>query len=190
MNKALQSLVLVIVSAVCVLAQQGNPPPPAPDYSPDSWKEYSYKQDNIRFRFPAEPQVTESSEGKGREYSRKSFMEFSVTISEAGIDVGTDKSKQQKYLILISLTLNKTFESSGAKLIKSQDTTVDGQPAKLFVFETKDGFLTRAKMFVLKDKVYSAEATVKKGERHGINSENDFEKSAMAFLDSIHLISN
>lgn len=190
MNKAFLSIVVVVLSAVSILAQQGDPPPAVPDYSPDAWKEYTYKQDNIRFRFPAEPKVTESSEDKGRRYSRKSFIDFSVNVAGAGIDVGRDKEKQQKYLILIALSLNKTFESSGAKLIKSEDTAVDGHPAKFFVFETKEGILTRAKIFVLKDQVYFAETSVKKGERHGFNWENDFEKPAMAFLDSIHFISN
>jgi hypothetical protein len=30
---------------------------------------------------------------------------------------------------------------------------------------------------------------VKKGEKHGFNYENDFEKVAMAFLDSVRLVS-
>ena len=189
MKKALLLLAFVYLSAICVSAQQGDPPPAVPDYNPDAWKEYSYTQDNIRFRFPVEPTVTESSKDKGRTYERKSFMDFSISVSDAGVDVGKDRDKQQKYLVLISLSLDKTFESSGAKLLKSEDTTIDGNPAKFFVFESKDGILTRAKIFVLKDKVYSAEANVRKGERHGVNWENDFEKPAMAFLDSIHLIS-
>jgi len=189
MRKTLLLIIFVGLSATCVSAQQGDPPPAAPDYSPDSWKEYSFAQDNIRFRFPAEPKVTESSKDHGRNYESKSFMDFSLDISDAGVDVGKDREKQQKYLILIALSLDKTFESSGAKLLKSKDTTIDGNPAKFFVFESKDGILTRAKIFVLKDKVYSAEANVKKGEQHGVNWENDFEKPAMAFLDSIHVIS-
>lgn len=190
MRKTLLLAIFICLSAIYVSAQQdGPPPPPAPDYSPDAWKEYSFAQDNIRFRFPVEPKVTESSKDHGRNYERKSFMEFSLDVSDAGIDVGKDKEKQKKYLILISLTLDKSFESSGAKLLKSEDTTVDGNPAKFFVFESKDGFLTRAKIFAIKDRVYSAETTVKKGEKHGFNWENDFEKPAMAFLDSIHVIS-
>lgn len=191
MKKALLPIAVVFLLTICTSAQQGNPPPAVPDYSPDAWKEYSYKQDNIKFRLPAEPKVTESSgENKGHSYEHGSFINFSLSVSEAGIDVGKDGEKQQKYLILISLSLNETFKSSGEKLLKSEDTTVDGHPAKFFVFESKEGTLTRAKIFVLKDKVYSAQASVKKGERHGINWENDFEKPAMAFLDSIHVISN
>lgn len=189
MRKPLLLTLFIFLSVICVAAQQGDPPPPVPDYSPDTWKEYSFAQDNVRFRFPAEPRVTESSEDHGRMYERRSFINFSLSVSDAGIDVGKDREKQKKYLILIALTLDQTLESSGAKLIKSEDTTVDGNPAKFFVFESKDGTLTRAKMFALKDKVYSAEAIVKKGDKHGFNWENDFEKPAMAFLDSIHLIS-
>jgi hypothetical protein len=55
--------------------------------------------------------------------------------------------------------------------------------------ESKDDTVTRAKIFILKDKVYSAQTSVKKGQHHGFNWENDFEKPAMAFLDSVRLIS-
>jgi hypothetical protein len=102
MRKTLLPVIFVCLSAICVSAQQDGPPPAAPDYSPDSWKEYSFAQDNIRFRFPAERKV--SSEDKGHRYERSSFIDFSLTVSEAGIDVGKDKGKQQKYLILIALT--------------------------------------------------------------------------------------
>lgn len=134
MRKSLLLIILVCLSGICVSAQQGDPPPAVPDYTPDSWKEYSFAQDSIKFRFPAEPKVTESSQNHGRRYESESFMDFSLDISDAGIDVGKDREKQQKYLILISLSLDKTFESSGAKLLKSQDTTIDGNPAKFFVF--------------------------------------------------------
>lgn len=192
MKKTTLLLTLVFLSAILVSAQAEPPPlpppPPAPDYSPDLWKEYTYKEDGVRFRFPAEPKITELADGKGRRYGRRSFMNFSLEISEAGIDVGNNKESQKRYLILIAMTLEKAAEADGTKIIKNEDTTVDGVPAKLFVLEGKDGFVTRGKVFVIKDKVYSAESIVKKGERHGFNWENDFEKPAMAFLDSVRLI--
>lgn len=192
MKKTLLLVSFVCLTAICISAQKGSPPPPppdaAPDYTPESWKEYSYPQDNLRFRFPDEPKITESAKD-GRTYERHSFMTFTLSVSDAGIDVGNDKEQQRKYLILIALSLDENFKASGAKLLKSEDISVDGNPAKLFIFESKDGIISRAKVFVVKDKVYSAEADVKKGERRGLNSENDFEKPAMAFLDSIHMIS-
>ena len=191
MNKIALLLTFVCLSASLVLAQEAPPPPPpaAPDYSPDSWKEYSFKEENVKFRFPVEPKKTESTDGKGFRFERRSFMDFSLEVSEAGIDVGTNQDSQKKYLILISMTLEESAKEDGTKILKNEDTTVDGHPEKFFIMETKDGYLTRAKIFVLRDKIYSAESSVKKGARHGFNWENDFEKPAMAFLDSVRLIS-
>lgn len=191
MKKTKSLLTLVFLSAILVSAQELPPPPPpaAPDYSPDSWKEYSFKEESVRFRFPVEPKRTELTGEKGFRFERRSFMSFSLEVSDAGIDVGTNKDSQKKYLILISMTLEESAKKDGTKILKNEDTTVDGIPAKFFVMESKDGTVTRAKVFILKDKVYSAETNVRKGERHGFNWENDFEKPAMAFLDSVRLIS-
>ena len=188
MKKATLFLTLVCLSAIFVSAQDG-PPPAAPDYSPEAWKEYSFKEENVRFRFPVEPKKTELTGGKGFRFERRSFMNFSLEVSDAGIDVSTNKDSQKKYLILISMILEESASGDGTKILKNEDTTVDTIPAKFFVMESKDGTVTRAKIFILKDKVYSAQTSVKKGQHHGFNWENDFEKPAMAFLDSVRLIS-
>jgi hypothetical protein len=190
MKKALLFIAFGFLYVLSATAQKPVPPPPAvPDYFPDAWKEYSYPNDNIRFRFPDEPKITKTASYTS--YERESFIKFHLTISPSGVNiVGTDKARQQTLLTVFSMVFESGAESSGTKIIKQEDTTIDGYPAKFLQFETKDGILTRAKIFVIKDKVYAAETDVKTGERHGVNWENDFEKPVMAFLDSLHLISN
>jgi hypothetical protein len=54
-------------------------------------------------------------------------------------------------------------------LLKRQQCNIDGHPGMFFSYETPDGKLIRAKMFVIKNKIYSAGTKVKKGEQIGIN---------------------
>jgi len=188
MKRSLLLMVFVCISAIAAAAQEDSPPAP-PEYEPQSWKEYSYKEDNVRFRFPAEPQVTNNQAKKERSYKRNSFMSFELTVSDAGIDVGKDSRKQRMFLTLVSMSLDEVIKNSGGKLIKREEVTVDGSPAIFIHHESTDGLVTRAVLFALKDKLYAAQVEVKKGRGHGIIWENDLEKPAMAFLDSIHLIS-
>lgn len=73
------------------------------------------------------------------------------------------------------------------KVIKESDVIVDGCSAKFMQVETSRGDVTRIKYFVVKNRMYYLFAAVKKGDKHGINFENGFEKPAIAFLDSIKL---
>jgi hypothetical protein len=190
MKKALLFASFIFLLAMSVAAQKPAAAPDAPELKPDQWKEYSYAEDNVRFRLPAEPDITKTSKDNTHKYARESAVTFDLTVSDAGIDVGKDRTVQQKYLILISMSLDQEIKSSGAKLIKREDTKVDGNPALFVQYESKDGIVTRAKIFALKDRVYMATTEVEKSEQQGANSENDLERSALAFLDSIHLISN
>jgi hypothetical protein len=185
MKRKLLLIALVCFSAVCAAAQQPAPLTPAAD-DPQGWKEYSYKDDNIRFRFPAEPKVTVDQRKNERSYTSGAFE---LTVSPAGIDIGKDPGAQKRYLILLSMSFDQIIESSGSKLIKREEATIDGMPAMFIQYESKDGLVTRAKMFVIGEKVYAAQAESQKSEKNGANREKDFEKSVMTFLDSIHLIS-
>ena len=74
------------------------------------------------------------------------------------------------------------------KILEQKDVSVDGYPARFVKVETNNGLLMRVKFFGVGKRLYIGQAIVKKGDRHGINWENDFEIPAMAFLDSLHLI--
>src|SRR5687767_1781441 len=85
---------LILAAFGSVFTQQGPPPPPAPDYNPKSWKEYSFAEDNVRFRFPVRPKRVETTSGSAKhpasEYIRESFMYFGLSITKfpAGWDKG------------------------------------------------------------------------------------------------------
>jgi hypothetical protein len=184
---------LVIVAALSfVSAQQPPPPPPlSPDYIPNAWKEYSFTDDNIRFRFPVHPTRVESTMGQEKHpsssYTRDSFLYFSliVTSHPAGVGGGVDEK------VKIDAGMNRMLggiKSREPKMLAQQDVSVDGHPCKFLKIETNDGLILRIKFFSAQNRLYIGQVVTRKGARHGVNWENDFEIPAMGFLDSLHLI--
>jgi hypothetical protein len=174
-----------------VFAQQGPPPPLAPDYDPKGWKEYSFAKDNVRFRFPVQPKRVESTTGTAKNpsstYSRESFMFFSLIVSShpESFDAVADKKALLDRGMSGMLDGMKNLEP---KVIIQEDVSVDGHPARFLKVETNNGLVLRVKFFSWENKLYIGQVVSKKGDRHGFNWENDFEIPAMAFLDSLHLI--
>jgi hypothetical protein len=183
------ALIISLIGYTSVSAQQGDPPPALPDYSPNLWSEYSYPQDNIRFRFPVKPIIEQESLVAGgknipvRRYKRGSFMKFSMVVTDQGTrKMEENINKSNDFLdILVMSTVGTN------KILREEPVSIDGHPGRFFAYETNNGFLVRGKLFVVGTKIYVAEAEVKKGEQRGPNSENEFEVPAMSFLDSIHV---
>ena len=192
------TLFIVLLGATPVFAQSEPPPPPppSPDYFPERWREYVFEQDNVKFRFPVEPRVTTSSTNesfgtvKSQNYHRQSFLVLDLTVNEFPAGTDFEKVMPAKELLekMRDAGLAEVKEFS-PKVIKESDITVDGHPGKFLHVETSNGKSIRAKFFVVKNRMYFSYAEVNKGEKHGFNYENDFEKVAMGFLDSIKLVS-
>jgi hypothetical protein len=184
------AFVFCLVGFVSVSAQQqGDPPAPAPEYSPKSWKEYTFADDSVRFRFPVEPVKEETVTGTAKLHkfrnSTGSFLYLRLDVISAPDGLGTDAKLVLKSIEEGLLAGMKNFEP---KIIKNEETAVDGNAGKFIQVETNDGRVMRYKIFVAGNKVYTAAVAVAKGKQHGFNWENDFEVPAMAFLDSIHVI--
>lgn len=163
----------------------------APDYDPKAWKEYSFADDNIRFRFPVQPKRVESTTGAEKypsgSYTRESFMYFDLTVTTFPPGFGAGVSEKAMLDGGVDGLLNG-IKAREPKILKQEDVSVDGYAGRFVKVETKDGFVLRLKFFFAEGKLYIAQAISKKGDRHGVNWENDFEIPAMAFLDSLHLI--
>lgn len=196
MKKLLLFTAFFSLFAIAVFAQAPPPPPPAaPDYNPKGWKEYSFENDNVRFKFPAEPKVTETTSGSvkapTRIYERHSLMSFFVMVSDS--PSGDDTEARSESTNLIQKMRDGALErvkDREPKVLEESDVRVDGHPGRFLKVETKDGLVSRMKFFVVKNRIYIAMASVQKGQKHGFNWENDFEIPAMAFLDSIRIIAN
>jgi hypothetical protein len=198
MQKLLLLIALCFLCTLSLAAQQGPPPPqppktspPTPERNPALWKEYSFSEDNVRFRFPVEPVVEQDSIESGgnkmpvRRYKRGAFMRFYVDVTDQNTrKMETNIAKSTDFLdILVAATAGTN------KVLKKELVNIDGHPGMFFAYETNDDHLVRGKLFVVGTKVYVAGTDIRKGPPIGFNAENNFELPAMAFLDSIHLIS-
>ncbi|HEX8370716.1 MAG TPA: hypothetical protein VF604_19380 [Pyrinomonadaceae bacterium] len=192
------ALIIFVFAAHSASAQASSPDdaPPAPDYYPEKWKEFTYETDGVKFRFPANPTLMTSTETVSdqkvttRKYTRRSFIAMELWVVEYSPDSNLEEFKPIKETLqnLRGVALD-SIKSSNPKVIKESEITVDGHAGKFMHVETDKGEVLRFKFFLVKNRMYYAFAAVKKGEKHGFNYENDFEKVAMGFLDSIKLTS-
>lgn len=206
------SFTLLLLGATSVFAQQGNPPdgtpndipkakkgepPPAKsnyssitDYSPALWKEYSFVDDNVRFRFPVEPKPIETTiadEFPTHTYQLASFMLYQLIVS----NVSGHKDMEAESNSLDNFRNNAINTMKGKnldpKVVNEEIVAVDGHAGRFMRIETNDGSIVRTKFFIVKNRVYMGFVMVRKNQRSTFNGENNFEEPAMAFLNSIHL---
>lgn len=189
------ALIIFMFAASPAPAQDDDPPPPSPVYFPQNWKEFTYENDGVKFRFPANPALATSTEDTSRmkvitrKYTWQSFIAMELWVVEYPADINLEEFKPVKETLqeLRRIALDKV-KATNSKFIKESDITVDGHAGKFMHLENSAGEVLRLKFFLVKNRMYYAFAAVKKGEKHGFNYENDFEKVAMGFLDSIKLI--
>jgi len=125
-----------------------------------------------------------------RSYRRESFLVLELSVHEYPAAIDFEKAMPSKEL-LEKMRDAGLAEVKGVnpKVIKESDITVDSHAGKFLHVETSNGQSIRFKFFVVRRRLYFSYAEVRKGQTHGFNYENDFEKVGMAFLDSIRLVS-
>ena len=182
----------VSVLSALLYAQQAPPPPDmAPDYFPKEWKEYVFKDDGVRFKFPVEAKRMDVVTGNidphpAHNYEHQSFMFLQLVVSNWPAD--TDLEASNNGLNNGRDGMLASIKDREPKILQEDDIKIDGHNGKFIKFETNNGILARVNVFAVKNKLYIAAVYLMKGRRHGVNWENDFEIPAMGFLDSIHVI--
>jgi hypothetical protein len=196
LTTALTALLIAFFGATSSFAQTAAPPPPppAPDYFPESWKEFTFENDNVKIRYPKQPTLTTSTDESAgltvRDYVHASFIRLVLSVNEYHTSRNLEEVLPTKELFLkLREGMLANIARFNPQIIKEYDTSVSGYPAKFIHVEANNGDVVRTKFFVVKNRFYIVITSVKKGSQHGSNYENDFEKVAMAFLDSVRLIS-
>lgn len=187
------ALLVLILGAASAPAQNEPPPPMPPDYFPEHWKEYVYEKDGVKFRFPAEPEVISEKDASGtittHAYRRRSLMELFIAVNEFPPGSVFETIPPEQHLRETRDSVLNGLKNLNPKVIREANTAVGGHPAKFIHIETSNGGVLRFKFFTVKNRQYFMSAEVRKGVKYGVNYENDFEKVAMAFLDSVGLVS-
>jgi hypothetical protein len=189
------SLAFVLCGSLSILAQNPPAPPPAaPDYSPSTWKEYSYPVHDFKIRLPKSP-VFASKTGDGKtspnathSYTHKSFLQLAVEIWEYPPVVNFETLPEKELLDKMQAGGMAAIADLQPKLINQSDMKVGTRTARFFHVETNNGEVLRGFFLIKKNRIYYLYGSVLKGRPHGLNHENNFEKPVMAFLNSFQLL--
>jgi hypothetical protein len=175
----------VMAPAVAQAQEPLPPPPPAKDYFPEKWDEYTSEQGRFRIRFPGKPKEEFSPVGV-HFLSYSGLLEFRVSYGdEPEVTDGPDSGKQ--YLQELKSASLLLVNLSNERIIKEKDETIDGHPGYFQHVETAKGWVRMLQIVVGKT-VYTIVVEGRKGRANELEGKDDFEKVAMGFINSFKLI--
>jgi hypothetical protein len=189
-------LLLLFATAYCsasfpaVRAQNPPPPPPpAKDYFPNTWDEYSFPAGRFRIRFPQKPRETAASQGdlevhaityKGLINYRVSYVDYKVPID--------DPQKVKEMLQGLKAAALNSIRQKGFQVIAERDVVVDGHSGIFVHLEVQAKEVIRVQWVAAGSRLYTVSAESRKGTPQELEGRNDFEKVAIGFIDSFHLM--
>jgi hypothetical protein len=187
-------LSMLLISACYVMApavahaQEPLPPaPPAKDYFPDKWEEYTSEQGRFRIRFPGKPKK-EFSPVDLHFLTYSGLLEYRVSyVDEPELTGDPDNAKRySEESKSASLLITKI---SGERIIKEKAVTVNGHPGYFLHVESAKAWV-RTLEIVVGQRVYTIIVEGRKERTNKLGGKVDFEKVAMGFINSFKLISS
>ncbi len=165
------------------------PPPPAKDYFPNTWDEYSFPAAQFRIRFPKKPEETvatlrnleiHSIQYKGLINYRVSFVDYKVPID--------NPEKVKELLQGIKTAALNSIREKGMQVITEREVVVDGYSGIFVHVEVQAKDVIRMQWVAAGSRLYTISAESRKGSPNELEGENDFEKVAIGFISSFHVI--
>jgi len=193
MKKTLLIFACALVFSSPVLAQR-DPPKAVDDYFPDKWQTYEFKDDKFTIRLPGKPKETPATRTDGGTVFKDNSIEYrgvvSFLIISAEYPIDFEKlGKAQDALEAGKQNGLLQIKDLEPRIVKEENFTFEGHPAKSIQMETNAGEVLRTKIIIVNAHAYILVASSRKAAKGVMGSENDYEKIAIAFLDSFHLIS-
>ena len=191
-NKFLLVLLLLLASASFVGVQaQGPPPPPPPakDYLPNTWEEYSFPAGKLRIRFPAKPTESTSTQERFAIHSIQYKGLITYEASYVDYQVPIDDPEKVKDLLqsLKTAALN-SIQSKGVQIISEREISVDGHSGIFLHLEVGAKEVIRVEWIIAGSRLYTVSASSGKGSPQELEGKNDYEKVALGFIDSFHIM--
>ena len=184
-------LVLLVFAFYVVtptMAQAQASSPPAKDYFPDKWDEYSSKAGKFRIRFPKQPQESVSMEGL-EVHSLESKGLINYRVSSVDNTTSIDDPQKVKGLLqgLKTSALN-SLKDTGVRVVAERQVTVDRHNGIFVHIEVGGIEVLRVEWVVAGSRLYTIIASSGKGSPEELEGKNDFEKVAMGFINSFHVV--
>jgi len=170
-------------------AQDPPPPPPAKDYFPRTWDEYSFPAGKFRVRFPQKPVESSSTQGgltvnwveyKGLLTYRVSHVDFATPID--------DPQKVKEMLQGVKTAALNAIRDKGPRIISEREIDVDGHSGVFVHLEVGGKEVIRLQWVAAGSRLYTVSATSRKGSPKELEGENDFERVALGFISSFHVL--
>jgi hypothetical protein len=172
------SLLAPFCMTVPAATKAQEPPPPARDYFPDKWDEYTSKQGRFRIRFPGKP-TDEFSPVGAHFLSYSGLLDYRVSyVDEA--ELTDNLSSAKRYLEETKSATLELTKISGERIVSERAVTVDGHPGYFVHVESATGWI-RSQEIVVGKRVYTI---IVEGRKDGLAGKNDFETVALGFINS------
>jgi len=165
------------------------PPPPAKDYFPNTWEEFTFPKGQFKIRFPQKPQEAMVNQDdleihaishKGLMNYRVSFVDFKVRIDQPDKVKGLLQGVKSAALKAIG---DKTFDIKA-----DREVLVDRYSGVFVHLEVQGREVVRMQWIAAGSHLYSISAESRKGSPQELEGADDYEKVAMGFINSFHVI--
>jgi len=191
-NKFLIVMLLLLASAHFIDVQaQGPPPPPPPakDYFPKTWDEYSFPDGKLRIRFPAKP--TESTSTKERfpihTIKYKGLIAFEASYVDYQVPIDDPKKVKELLQAMKTAALN-SIQPKSVQIVSEREVSVDGHSGIFLHLEVDAKEVIRVEWVIAGSRLYTVSASSGKGDPRELEGEDDFEKVALGFINSFHVM--
>jgi len=188
----LTSLLLIEIAAVC--NGQAPPPPPAKDYFPKLWKDFTSVEGAFKVRYPGDPKESSKTYDAGGttpttlhsfSYGSEKFIFYSVDYRDLPkAPASIDEAKR----LLQRTRENRLMGLEGKlKLLSESETSRDGQPALYLELEYLQTRRIR-ELDVIKGSRHYTILVITFSNQFAMESENAYGMIATAFVDSFHFL--
>jgi hypothetical protein len=189
-------LLVLLATTYCALAfasvqvqDPPPPPPPAKDYFPNTWDEYSFPAGQFRIRFPKKPEETVGAQGKLEVHSiqYKGLIRYRVSYVDYKVPID-DPQKVKEILQGLKTAALNAIREKGVQVIAEREVVIDGHAGIFVHMEVQAKEVIRVQWVAAGSRLYTISAESRKGSPRELEGKDDFEKVAIGFISSFHVI--
>jgi hypothetical protein len=174
-----------IMAPLRVSAQETPRSSSSREHSPNKWNEYTSERGRFRIRFPGKPKE-ESSPVDVHFLSYSGLLEFRVSYTDEP-ELSGNLDSANKYLEEMKVATEAIAKVSNERIVSQKKVTIDGYPGYFTYVQTAKGWV-RDLQLVVGNRVYTIVVEGRKGQANEAAEKNDFERVAMAFINSFKVI--
>lgn len=183
---------VLLCGDIGAVARQEPPPPPAKDYTPKLWKEFSPQDGAFTVLLPGAPEVssktekTEAGELVTHTVSYRGVIAYDVIYMDCPINVENPSQVKKLFDHMRDGGLANVAKGN-PRIVTETDFSISGHPGRFLLIEVADNTVIRMKFIAVKNRVYNLIASSEKARPNVMGSENDYQEIATTFLDSFKL---